>query len=222
LALSWFLRCLSDEGIMDNIIFYTALRFDWDIMHIAFLAAIAGASYIIGQGLLLKPLVSLMNAKNALLVSTAFSLSTLCIAFVPYGWLIYPLFLLRSIVLIGTPIIQAEVSCLYSDAQQGEVAGVLSSLRIATQSIGPLIFANVYTYFISDSAPIQIVGIVYYLSTAVAFVNLVYLFIFFIILKNPLPSMTLDRTEAAKHEEELQSLSLDNEEEQKTEQVENM
>ena len=78
----------------------------------------------------------------------------------------------RAISQTSIPIIQGFISRQYDNHSQGELLGVLSGLNTLAGFIGPLIFNNLFAYFISDSAPVKVPGIVYFVASGVFLVSL--------------------------------------------------
>jgi MFS transporter, DHA1 family, tetracycline resistance protein len=77
----------------------------------------------------------------------------------PQGWMVYCILPLASIGGIAGPAAQSIMSKNVSPNEQGMLMGGITSLQSVTQIIGPLLATNLFSFFISAGAPIQIPGI---------------------------------------------------------------
>lgn len=66
------------------------------------------------------------------------------------SYLLFPLYVFRSFALISSPIVQGMISKEFPKEKQGELSGILASLKTITAFIGPLIFNNLFVKEISS------------------------------------------------------------------------
>jgi len=65
-------------------------------------------------------------------------------------YLLYPLFVFRSFALLSSPVLQGMISKEFPSDKQGELAGVLAGIKTITTFIGPFIFNNLFSYYVTD------------------------------------------------------------------------
>ncbi len=141
-------------GLQSNFAVFANTRFGFGPTDIAFIFAFIGLVSVVMQGLLIRKLVSRFGEPR-LAVSglTLMALSFALIAFIPAGWMLYPV---TAILAIGTgmatPSLTSLISRRVSPQAQGSALGGVQSLNSLMMVIGPL-FAGVMFDAFGATAP---------------------------------------------------------------------
>jgi len=150
-------------------VLYTAYRYEWDPLHVAYSLGAVGVGAMIVQGGLVRRIVPALGEKWSLTLGLAITVAS----FVGYGvawegWMIYVVIAFGSLGGIAGPSIQSLITRTVRADEQGLTQGALTSLESVAAILGPLIGASVFAYFISDSAPVDIPGASFFVGAALA------------------------------------------------------
>jgi DHA1 family tetracycline resistance protein-like MFS transporter len=132
--------------------------------------AFAGASLVIGQGLLARPLIPALGGERraaivGLLVAAA--------AYVGYatataGWMVYAWMLTWLVVCLAYPSMNALMSRQIPPSAQGELQGGVASIYSLSSIVGPPIMTQLFGYFSSARAPFRFPGAAFAASALMA------------------------------------------------------
>lgn len=135
-------------------IIYTVNRYGWSLRETGAAMALTGICNILVQGLLVRKIVPAVGEWGAVLAGLAAgALGFAIYGLAPTGW----------IFLIGTPIFgmigfftpgyQALITKRVSPSEQGRLQGANASLVGLTGILAPLVFGNVYGWFVGEGHP---------------------------------------------------------------------
>jgi MFS transporter, DHA1 family, tetracycline resistance protein len=176
LFVATFLSYLAHESLPSMFVLYTDYRFHWDEKTVGYvLGAVGFTSMIVAAGLT-RRLVKSAGEKTTLLLG----LGCGAVGFTWYGLAWSPtLFLMGMpfVALMGlnSPAIQAMMSGEIGDTKQGQLQGVLSSLKGISGMAGPLLFTQSFALATATGAEKGLlpVGIPYYLAGGLLSVSFV-------------------------------------------------
>lgn len=135
-------------------VLWTTYRFHWSAFEIGLSLAMVGVMFVVGQGGLMRVLVPWLGERRAILMGLTVAVTgMLAYAFVPVGWMVYPIMVLG---MFGWTIAQPSVQGLMSRSvppnEQGLLQGAISSLMNLTSIVGPPIWTGLFGYFVSPAA----------------------------------------------------------------------
>jgi MFS transporter, DHA1 family, tetracycline resistance protein len=140
---------LAFAGLQSNFAVFSAVRFGYGPLEIAFLFAFIGAIAVVVQGFLLRRLVPRFGeARLAVTGLTLMTLSFAIVAFAPVAWMLYPaMALLAAGSGLATPSITSLISRRVAPQEQGSVLGGVQALTSLTMVVGPLFAGAVFDAF---------------------------------------------------------------------------
>lgn len=160
LAVAFMLVGLAQRGLETAWVLYTGYKFGWDEQAIGLSLTLVGVMAAVVQGGLVGPIIKRIGERRAILAG----LSVATVTFLGYGlstqgWMVLAFIVFGSLGGIAGPAIQGVVAGAVPSHDQGKVQGGLTSLMSLSSIVAPLVFtAGLFSYFTSDSAPIQLPG----------------------------------------------------------------
>ena len=128
--------------------YYTLEKFAWDAKMVGISLACFGFMIALVQGGLIRLVVPRFGEyKTAIFGMGMNALAFVCYAFVPVGWMIFVLMPLTALGALASPAIQGIMSRAVSDDAQGELQGVVTSIRAIAMILGPLVMAGLFSWF---------------------------------------------------------------------------
>ena len=159
------LASLAQNALQSTWVLYTSYRYGWSPLYVGLSLAVVGLSAAIVQGGLIGKIVAFFGERKSLLIGLAISVvSFVLYGLAPMGWMLYIIPFLGAFGSISGPSAQSIITQNVADNEQGAIQGALTSLNSLTGVIGPLIATNVFRYFISDSAPVQLPGAAFFIG----------------------------------------------------------
>ncbi|MEZ4712415.1 MAG: TCR/Tet family MFS transporter [Caldilineaceae bacterium] len=159
------LASLAQNALQSVWVLYTGFRYDWGTRDVGYSLAVVGLSAAIVQGGLIGRIVAFFGERKALLVGLAVSVVSFTLyGLAPMGWMLYVIPFLGAFGSISGPSAQSIITQNVADNEQGAIQGALTSLNSLTGVVGPLIATNVFRYFISDAAPVQVPGAAFFVG----------------------------------------------------------
>ncbi|POM61788.1 Major Facilitator Superfamily (MFS), partial [Phytophthora palmivora] len=156
------------------------------------LMLLGGVLALLGQVLLLKPLVACVREKGVLVIALIASMMGTCgfvvIAYYPRKWLVYAMSIPGCISDLSFPAISALKSINVSEQEQGRLQGAIYGARSVFEAIAPVIFASLYASMKRESVwsqalPYVVASFIYFIGIGVA--------LSLPVGKTPLPSKTV-------------------------------
>ncbi|PYK29274.1 MAG: tetracycline resistance MFS efflux pump [Verrucomicrobia bacterium] len=85
------------------------------------------------------------------------------------GWVLFASIPIISLWNISMPAAQSMMTHRVSEREQGELQGAIGSMRSITFVIGPILFSQIFAYFINPKHSFHVPGAPYYLGAALLF-----------------------------------------------------
>ncbi|WP_417749579.1 TCR/Tet family MFS transporter [Rosistilla oblonga] len=174
LAVAIVCTSLAQRGLENVWVLYTGYRFDWNQQTNGLALGLVGLMAMLVQGGLVRPTIKRFGERRTVLIGVTISF----IAFLGYGsatqgWMIPCIIIFGGFGGVSGPAMQSLVAGAIDPSEQGKVQGALTSLISLTNVIAPTFFtAGLFSYFISDDAPIHLPGIPFYVGAALIFTAL--------------------------------------------------
>ncbi len=171
LAVAFVLISMSQRGLENVWVLYTGYRYGWDEMTNGLALALVGVTAVIVQGFLVKPVVSRIGERRAILFGLGLSVfSYIGYGLASEGWMIIAVIVGGSIAGVAGPAINGMVAGAVSPSEQGRVQGSLTALVSVTNIVAPLIFTTgLFSYFTSERAPVELPGAPFFLGALCIF-----------------------------------------------------
>ncbi|WP_343081597.1 TCR/Tet family MFS transporter [Ostreiculturibacter nitratireducens] len=139
--------------------YYGKARFGWDASVIGFSLALFGISLIAVQGMGVAPAIRHWGERKTTLVGFLIEVGTLIFyGFVTSGFWALVVTPLSAASGIAGPALQAMMSNLTPNDQQGELQGVLSSLAALASGLSPILMTGVFFAFTRPGATVYAPG----------------------------------------------------------------
>lgn len=149
-------------------VLYAGYRYGWDELQVGLVLAGVGACNIIVMGGLVKPMVKRLGERTTVLIGlTSGAIGVTLYGFADSGaafWFAVPFAALMS---LQAPALQGLMTRLVSPSQQGQLQGAMSSITGITGMLGPLIFSQVFSYFIAPERAVPVPGAPFILAGAI-------------------------------------------------------
>ena len=163
-----FLAQLGQFSLQTTWVLYTSHRYGWNEAMVGASLATVGISTAIVQGGLVRKIMPKLGEKRALL----FGLMLSAVVFVAYGlapqgWMVFVILPFGALAGLSGPAAQSLMSRLVKPSEQGMLQGGLSSLQSIGQVLGPLMATNLFSFFISDRAPVKIEGMAFFVAAVI-------------------------------------------------------
>lgn len=173
LAIAFFLLYIASHSVQSTWTFYSMYKFDWDEKMVGYSLGAVGVIVAIVQGVMVRHTVRWWGEKNTVLIGyILWFVGLVLFAFATQGWMLFIFILPYCLGGIASPTLQGIVSNQFSDQEQGELQGALTSLMSLTAIFGPLIMTNIFYYFTQDGSPIDFAGAPFLLGAILVFISL--------------------------------------------------
>jgi DHA1 family tetracycline resistance protein-like MFS transporter len=154
-------------------VLFTEYQYGWDEKQVSWMLATVGVCSAIVQGLLVGRIVPKLGERRTLLLGLSFG----TVGFVLYGfaevaWIFMAAVPLSALWGLAGPATQSLITRQVTADSQGRVQGALMSLVSLTGIFAPLMFAGVFSHFISEGATLHLPGAPWLLAGAWLFVGL--------------------------------------------------
>lgn len=139
--------------------YVTMAKFNWSPKEVGFSLSFVGICAALVQGVAVGPIVKKLGERRAMLLGfTLFTISFLGYAFATQAWMMYlwivPFAFGTMASVSATGLMSRELPA----NQQGELQGLISSLRSLTACMAPLLMTSLFSFFTSPYAPFQFPG----------------------------------------------------------------
>src|SRR5438876_1161664 len=165
-----FLAYLSHNVLTTIWSLYAIYRFSWNQVTIGVSLMIVGICTALISGGLTGRLVKRFGEKLTLCIGQFFGAAGMCVAgLARNGFTFLASVPVISMWNVSFPAAQGMMTHRVSEREQGELQGALQSLRSITFIIGPVLFSQVFSWFIDPKHSLHIPGAPYYLAAALLF-----------------------------------------------------
>ncbi|MVO14969.1 TCR/Tet family MFS transporter [Parasedimentitalea huanghaiensis] len=139
--------------------YFTEERFNWSPQMIGVSLAIFGSMMAFVQGGLLRHVIRRFGERNVVIYGQIFDFVGFSfLAFITSGVLALILTPITAMGAVVTPALQAIMSKMVDDNQQGELQGVMTAVNALAMIISPMMMASVFAQFSREGAPIYLPG----------------------------------------------------------------
>jgi len=166
-----FLWMLANQVMPSVWSFYTKFKFGWSEAMIGASLATAGLVMTLAQALIIRRLIPRLGERRTALVGIAFAVA----AYVGYasatqGWMMFAWLSTWLFGALVMPSTNALLSHRVAPDAQGELQGAVACLSSLSLIAGPVLMTQIFGYFTSASAPLQVPGAPFYFAAALTFV----------------------------------------------------
>ncbi|CAA0126046.1 Tetracycline resistance protein, class C [Halioglobus japonicus] len=176
LVLVYFCYLLGHFSLPSTWAFFTIEKFDWSPREIGFSLSAVGVAMIFVQAYLIRKVLPILGPKKTAVVGfIATALSFIGYAFVPYGWMMYPLIALGALQGFVGPSLQSIMSERTPANGQGELQGALSSMSGLVAILSPPFMTQLFAYFSTDTAIVYFPGAPFFASAVFTLLAMVLL-----------------------------------------------
>jgi MFS transporter, DHA1 family, tetracycline resistance protein len=176
LVLVYFCYLLGHFSLPSIWAFFTIEKFDWSPREIGFSLSAVGVAMIFVQAYLIRKVLPVLGPKKTAVVGfIATALSFFGYAFVPYGWMMYPLIAIGALQGFVVPSLQGIMSARIPADGQGELQGALGSMSGLVAILSPPFMTQLFAYFSTDSAGVYFPGAPFFASAVLTLLAMVLL-----------------------------------------------
>jgi len=176
LVVVYFCYLLGHFSLPSTWAFFTIQKFNWSPRDIGFSLSAIGVAMIFVQAFLIRQVLPVWGPKKTAVVGfIATTLSFIGYAFVPYGWMMYPIILVGSLQGFITPSLQSIMSARIPANAQGELQGALGSMSGLVAILSPPFMTQLFAYFSSDTAIVYFPGAPFFASAILTLLALMLL-----------------------------------------------
>lgn len=137
--------------------FYCMEKYGWSEKMVGLSLGFVGVMAAVVQGGLTRALIpKLGNYRSISIGLILYGIGFVLYALANQGWMMFAITALASLGGIAMPALQGIMSNQVPMNEQGELRGALTSVMSLTSVVGPLIMTNLFAYFTSTAAPIQL------------------------------------------------------------------
>ena len=139
--------------------YFTQEAFGWSSSQVGFSLMAVGIAFVIAQGFLIRPTLRLLGPHKTAVYSLLVNFIVLSgIGLATSGWMIYALMPLAAVGAVTGPSLNGLMSPKVSQDRQGELQGVLSSIKALSVIISPLLTTQIFAAFSGEAAPMYFPG----------------------------------------------------------------
>ena len=172
LAIAFFLLYLAGHSVQSTWTFYSMLKFDWDESMVGYSLGVVGIIVAVVQGLMVKHTVRWWGEQKTIFIGyVSWITGLLLFAFASSGWMLFVFVLPYCFGGIASPTLQGTVSNQFSDKEQGELQGAMTSLISLTAIIGPVVMTSIFYYFTQEGSFIHFPGAPFVLGALLVLIS---------------------------------------------------
>lgn len=128
--------------------FYTIGKFGWEPWLVGVSLGAFGVMMAISQGFLIRLAIPRLGEYGTAILGLSMEMvAFVAIAFAPTTWVIFALLPISALGMLAGPAMQGIMSRAVSDDAQGELQGVVSSVRAMASIIAPLVMTGLFSWF---------------------------------------------------------------------------
>ena len=170
LAIAFVFMGMARRGMESVWVLYTELRFGWQELENGLSLALIGLLAALVQGVLIRWIVPKLGEHRAIFIGLTLSgVGYVLFGLAPNGWMALLIFPITSLGAIAGPTIQGLLTAAVPPDEQGAIQGSLTSLLSLVAIFAPLISTQLLSHFSSDSAPIYLPGMPFFLGSVLFF-----------------------------------------------------
>ena len=166
-------RQLGEYGYHATWVLYTTHKFGWTMRDNGISLAVAGVVIAFVQGVALRKVMPRWGEQKAVVVGYGLSfLAYILFGIATAGWMLYAILVATGLSELAGPATAGLVSRHVPANEQGAVQGAITSVGSLTAVAAPAIATSLFSFFVSDRAPLQLPGAPFFLGSvfvAIAF-----------------------------------------------------
>ncbi len=157
--------------------FYCMDKFGWTEKMVGLSLGFVGVMAALVQGGLTRTIIpKLGNYRSISVGLILYGIGFVLYALSNQGWMMFAVTALASLGGIAMPALQGVMSNQVPMNEQGELRGALTSVMSLTSVVGPLIMTQLFGYFTSTAAPIQLPAAPFWLAAVLIFFSWLLIF----------------------------------------------
>jgi MFS transporter, DHA1 family, tetracycline resistance protein len=135
--------------------YFSKEAFGWSPSMVGLSLAAFGISVAAVQGGLIRVILKNLGERGTIIFGITFNFCAfMFLAFVLNGWLALAFMPISALGAVVTPALQATLSKIARDDQQGELQGVIASARSVAQIFSPLVMTQIFFLFTTGGPPV--------------------------------------------------------------------
>ncbi|MDR6265941.1 TCR/Tet family MFS transporter [Roseobacter sp. N2S] len=139
--------------------FYTIGKFGWEPWLVGVSLGAFGVMMAISQGVLIRIAIPRLGEYGTAILGLSMEMvAFVAIAFAPNTWVIFSLLPISAVGMLAGPAMQGIMSRAVNDDAQGELQGVVSSVRAMASIIAPLVMTGLFSWFTRAGADLYFPG----------------------------------------------------------------
>ena len=139
--------------------FYTIGKFGWEPWLVGVSLGAFGVMMAISQGFLIRLAIPRLGEYGTAILGLSMEmLAFVAIALAPATWVIFALLPISALGMLAGPAMQGIMSRAVSDDAQGELQGVVSSVRAMASIIAPLVMTGLFSWFTREGTALYFPG----------------------------------------------------------------
>jgi MFS transporter, DHA1 family, tetracycline resistance protein len=147
------------HAVQSTWVYYTMKKFHWDERWVGYSLAFVGVMIAIVQAGLIRVVIPRLGQAKSLYTGLfLYCVGLLLFGLATQGWMMFAFTVVYCLGGISGPALQGIISSHVPPNEQGELQGALTSLMSLTSIVGPLLMTNLFAYFTTPEAPIQLPG----------------------------------------------------------------
>jgi DHA1 family tetracycline resistance protein-like MFS transporter len=148
LVISFFLLYIAAHAVQSTWSFYGYEKFKWTEKQVGISLAVVGIMVAFVQGFLIRKAIPLLGQSMSVLVGLLlYGAGMVLFALSTQGWMMYAFTVVYCLGGIAGPALQGYISSHVPPNAQGSLQGALTSMISVTSIIGPLLMANLFSWF---------------------------------------------------------------------------
>jgi MFS transporter, DHA1 family, tetracycline resistance protein len=156
---------LAHQSLQNVWVLYTEYRYGWNTRSVGISLALVGVCAVIVSGGLVGPYVKKFGERFSLVSGLFYGfLGFLGFGLAWKGWGALAAIPFIALWGVAGPAMQSLMSQRVDASSQGKLQGAVNSLRALTGMVGPILFTQVFSASISQSARVHVPGAPYYLA----------------------------------------------------------
>lgn len=166
LVIAFFLANLAGQAMPAVWSYFTMMEYDWTETGVGVSLAIVGILVAVVQGVLLGKMVKYFGTRKIIVGGFILWTIGMCgFAFAYEAWILFVFLVPYVLGGVASPTLQGLLSNQVPDDEQGKLQGALTSMISVTAFVGPIVMAQLFSYFTDEVNPIYLPGAPYLLGT---------------------------------------------------------
>ncbi len=176
MVVSFVLIYIASHAVQSNWSFFNKHKFQWTPSDIGWSLAVVGIITAIVQAWLIRIIIPKFGVKTSVFIGfTLYGVGLVLFGLANASWMMFAFIIPYCLGGIGGPALQSIISDKIPINEQGELQGTLTSLMSATAIVGPLFMTNLFSYFISESAPFLLPGAPFFAGAILVLLSILFL-----------------------------------------------